>query len=90
MKPGGERRLTAELAQLDAELGQGLLGGVSRVLRVTEHVAGEAIHPGGVTLAQRLQGSRVTVLRTFYEDRVAESAIGKLGLRPKRSPDSTA
>ena len=89
VKPGRERRLAAELAELDAELGQRLLRGVARVLGVAEHVAGEPPDARRVTLAERLQSTGVAVLGSPHEDRVAESLVPEQGLRPKRSADST-
>ncbi len=90
VKPGRERGVAAELTEFDAEPGQGLLRGVARVLGVAEHVAGEPPDARRMPLTERLQSSGVAVLGAPHEDRVAESLVPELGLRPKRSADSTA
>jgi len=90
MKPRRKRRLAAELAELDAELGESFLSGIASVLGVSEYVMGEPPDAGRMTLAERLESASVTVLRAPDENRVAEPIVRKLGLGPKRSADSTA
>ena len=90
MKPRRECRLAAEPTQADAELGKRFLGGVTRVLGIVEDVVGESSDARRMTLAQRLERSRITVLCAPDEYRVAESIVCKLGFGPKRSADPTA
>ncbi len=90
VKPGRESSLAAKLAELDAEPGKCVLRGVVRIVGIAEHMAGEASYARFVTLAERRQRSRVAVLGALHENRIAEPLVGELGLRAKRSADSTA
>lgn len=71
MKPRREGGLAAELAEFHTELGERLLGCVSRVFSVVEHMMGEPFDPRRVARAERLEGASVAVLRTPDENRVA-------------------
>ena len=90
MQPRRERRLTAKLADLHAELRKRVLGGIACVLGVSKHMGGQLADAGGVSCAQRLEGVRVSVVGASHEDRVTEPVVRKLGFRPQRGADSAA
>lgn len=90
VKPRRERSLTPELADLQAELRKRVLGGVARILGVSEHMGSEAADARGVASAQRLEGVGVSVLGASHENGVTEPVVRKLGLGPQRGTDSPA
>ena len=90
VEPGRERGLATELVELHAELREGVLGGVARILGVGQHVRCEPGDPWLVARAECLEGERVSVFGAFHEDGVAQSVVGELRLGPQRGTDSTA
>ena len=82
VEPRRERGLAAELADLDAELGERVLGGVARVLRVGEDVRGEPrdarLH-GGRRAPRGRSGSPSLARRTRIG--IAQSVVGELWAR---------
>ena len=55
VQPGRELRLAPKLLDLDAELRQRLLSRVARILGIAKQMAGELLHAGRVSLAERLE-----------------------------------
>ena len=75
VQPGRELRLAAELPDPDHKLGERLLRGVARILRVAEQVERQPLDPRRMALAER--GERAAVARPSarHEDRVGEPFI---------------
>ena len=90
VEPGRERCLAAELVELDAELGEGVLGRVARILRVRQDMCGEPCDARLVTRAERLESEWISVFGAFHEDGIAQSVVRQLRLGPQRGTDSTA
>src|SRR5207344_3570750 len=55
MQPRREGGLAAELADLHAQLREGVLRGITRVLGIGEHVARQPAHPWSVAGTERLE-----------------------------------
>ncbi len=63
---------------------------VARVLRISEHMGGEATDAGRVTGAERGEGESVSVLGTSNKNGVAEAIVRKRRLGPQWGTDSAA
>jgi biotin-[acetyl-CoA-carboxylase] ligase BirA-like protein len=83
VEPGGELRIAPKLAQPQAELGERLLGGVAGILRIDEHLRGEALDARSVPLAQRRQRHRVAVFCSLDQDRITQPLIDERPLGPR-------
>jgi hypothetical protein len=82
VEPGREGGLAAELADLRAELGKGILGGIARILGIVEDVPRQPLDAGGMALAEGRKGARVTVSGTSHENRVTQPLVDELLLGP--------
>src|SRR5438477_318448 len=71
VQPRRELRVAAELRQPDAHLRERLLRSVAGVFRIAEEMARQPLDPRGVPGAERLERTRVAVLRPRDEDRGA-------------------
>ena len=91
VQPRRERGLAAELADLHAQLGERVLGCISRVLGIREHVGGEPRRRAarGARTAPRVRAC-LRPWRVVTRIGIAQSVVGELGLGPQRGTDSTA
>ena len=75
VKPGGELRLAAELAEPGAELHERLLRGIPRLLEVAHDLRGEPVHARGMPLDKGVERPSVAVLCLADEVHVAELPV---------------
>ena len=75
VEPGRELGLATKLTDTDDQLGQGLLGGVAGVLRVTEQVRSQTLDPGSVPLTQGSESALVAGLGPGNQDGVGKPAV---------------
>ena len=82
MQPRRELRLAAVLPQPNAELGERLLGGVTGVLGICEHVRGNPFDAGCVALAERGERLGVAVLGASDQNRITEPLVDQRPFGP--------
>jgi BirA family transcriptional regulator, biotin operon repressor / biotin---[acetyl-CoA-carboxylase] ligase len=75
VKPRRELRFASELTQSRAELDEGLLGRVARVLDVPDHLGRDPLHTRRIALDERVERSPVSVRRLHDEVHVAELSV---------------
>ena len=90
VEPRRELGLAAELAQPEAELGERLLGGVTGVLGIGEHLCGKALDARSMPLTERRQRQAVAVLRSLDQDRVTQLLVDERPLGPRVLTNLTA
>ena len=89
VQPGRERGLAAELRQLDAELCERVLGGVARVLAVTQQMVRQPLDARRVPLAERCQRAPIAVFRSLHQNRVAQPFVDQRLVMPEVLTDWT-
>jgi BirA family transcriptional regulator, biotin operon repressor / biotin---[acetyl-CoA-carboxylase] ligase len=75
MKPRGELRLAAELAQARAELDERLLGRVPCLLEIAHELRGDPLDARGVALDERVERASVAVSRLRDQIHVAQLPV---------------
>jgi biotin-[acetyl-CoA-carboxylase] ligase BirA-like protein len=90
VQPGRELGLAAVLPQPDAELGKRLLGGVTCVLGIRQHLRGEPFDTGSMALAERGERLGVAVLGASDQNRITEPLVDERPLGPRVLPNLTA
>ena len=81
VQPRRELRLPPELPDPSAELREGLLRRVARILRVAQHVQRELLDARRVPFAQRFESARVAVFCPFDQDRIAQPCVNQWPFR---------
>lgn len=77
VQPRRELRVAAELAEPPAHLRERLLRGIAGVVRIAQHVQREPLDLRRMPLEQHLERTRIAVLRTRDENRVAQLVVGE-------------
>ena len=90
VQPCREQRIAAKLLDANADLGERLLGGVTRILAVCEQVCREALDRGRMPLAENGEGTPVTVFGSLDEDGITETLVDERPRGPRVLPDLTA
>src|SRR5262249_26279167 len=90
VQPRRELRLSPELADPCAELRERFLGGIACIFAVAQQMERELLDTGCVTLAERLECSRVPVFCPFDQNRIAQPSVDQCPFRPEGLFDWTA
>ena len=90
VEPRRELRVAAKLAQALAELRQRLLGGVTSVLGIGEHLRREPLDARSMSLAERRQRRRIAVFCSLDQDRVTQPLVDERPLGPGGLTNLTA
>ena len=83
VQPRGELRLASKLPDALYELDERLLRGVARVLRITQDVECDSVHPAGVPLAERCKSELVSVFGSAHEDGVRKPLVDERSVGPQ-------
>ena len=77
VEPCRELRVAAELLEAGAKLHERLLGSVTRLLDIAQHLPGEALHAWRMPLDEGVERPSVAVRRLADEVHVAELSVGE-------------